>query len=221
MYSDTLNFVNVPDNISPPDTYNKSMDGIGLAPTSREGQRFIGETASILHGGFPGEPSLLEELDIHSTNIVGCLFSFYTLKKTPIDNNFIVNILLYMCYCLSLFFSRNFKFELVYIITFIGVFLMYYLYKYMSRAFTSQGNAGIGDIFTTTAYSVVLISFSPVVSMFFPRKYRILICLPFILVSSYISTTYLHPLTKMEGGKELVFLPLAVYYAYLAILPIL
>lgn len=183
------------------------------------------EFASIWHGGFPGEPSLFEELGIHNTDIKNNLKIILMPNKTakPIDNNFLVGLLLFCLYAFSLIFLGKVRFSVVYVVGLSGLTLLYLLFYYMGKAFGSNSELSITHIFTALAYCTIPLIPAIIISGIFGLSLIaiIILSLGFITWSSLAATRYVTPLLKIEQVQPLVFVPMFLFFSYLLFLPIL
>jgi hypothetical protein len=175
--------------------------------------------ASILHGGFPGEPSLFQELGIHSTDIVSNL-KIILLPRShlqTVDDNFLVGLLFFFCFAASLFLIGKARFRMVYTIAFSGFLLLYNLLTHMSPHVLSMGH-----LFTAISYSTVpLIPAVLVMGMLRLKATSLTFAsMPFLFWSAFSATRYVMAQLRLAGIVVLVFVPLFLFYGFLLLLPV-
>jgi len=179
----------------------------------------LGDYASIWHGGFPGEPSLFEELGIHPTDVRTNLITILwpTSRSKPIDNNFIIGVLFFFVFAFFLLFLKKVRFGMVYAIGIFGFLLEYFVFYYMSSGLSSM------HLFTALSYCTLpLIPFILIQFIFgFSVIPMVIVSLPFLFWSSYSATRYILPLFEAKVSPQLVFAPMLLFYSYLLLLPIL
>lgn len=184
----------------------------------------VGEYASIWHGGFPGEPSLFEELGIHNSDVKANLKSILNPRKVPrnIDNNFLISILFFIGYAFLLLFLGKPRFGTVYMVAVVGITLLYFAFHNMALAVAPANEFTVSTL--TSAVTYCLPPLIPI--LVFSRLFSLriitvtILSIPFIAWSSYCSGRYLIISTKVSN-VELLIIPLYLFYSYLLLLPLL
>lgn len=186
--------------------------------------RTVGEYASIWHGGFPGEPSIFEELGIHNSDVKANLRTILNPKKVPrnIDNNFLIGILFFIAYAFLLLVLGKPRFGTVYMVAVIGCTVLYLAFHYMSVAIVESSEFTVSTLVTAVTYCL-----PPLVPiLIFARILQLriitttILSIPFLGWASYCSARYLLPIVKVDT-IELLLIPLYLFYAYLLLLPLL
>lgn len=184
----------------------------------------VGEYASIWHGGFPGEPSLFEELGIHNSDVKANLKSILNPKKVPrnVDSNFLISILFFIAYAFLLLFLGKPRFGLVYMVAVVGCSILYFAFHNMALAASPENEFTVSILVSAVAYCLPPLVPVLVISRIFKlRIFTITIfSIPFVSWSSYCSGRYLFPLTKVSS-IELLVVPLYLFYSYLLLLPLI
>ena len=187
----------------------------------------VGEYASIIHGGFPGEPSLFEELGIHNSDIKNNLRTILLPNKAPrvFENNIFVCIFFFVAYAFLLLLLKRPRFSTVYMVALFGFIVLYFIMSNMHKNYiTNEGEAskfGIMTLLTPLSYCIPLIF--PVVAI--TRLFGLsivgtsLLSLPFIGWASFCASRYLLPIMK-NGSIELLFVPVSLFYAFLLFIPL-
>lgn len=218
---DEIGFISVPNN---DDQLNGSMSSTRPAGVAHSAQTYAStnDFASIWHGGFPDEPSLLEEMGIHNTNIVNNLKiillpmsdSFQT-----VDDNFLVGMLFFCLFAGALLLLGKVRFSMVYMIGIFGFVQLYYLYKFMSP---TDHQLSMGQLFTALSYCTIpLAPFVLLVGLFrMKAKSMTFFSVPFIGWSAYSATRYIIVQLHLEKLFYLVFTPLYLFYSFLLLLPL-
>ena len=183
----------------------------------------IGYYASIIHGGFPDEPSLFEEMGIHNTNIKENLkIILLPMSKVQViaDNNFLVGLLFFCLFAGTLLLLGKVRFGMVYMIGMSGFTLLYFLFKFMtvntpeslgSSLFTALSYCTIPLAMYITIIGITRIS-SPIA--------KITMGIPFIVWAGFSATRYILPVLNLNDAKALIFFPIFIFYSYLLLLPI-
>ena len=215
---DELGFLNVP--------AEEQVSGSMSANNPNQNNQHTAESyastndfASIWHGGFPDEPSLLEEMGIHNTNVVNNLkvILLPMSEVRNVDDNFLVGLLFFCLFAGALLFLGKVRFGMVYMIGIFGFLLLYYIFKFMSTSELSMGR-----LFTALSYCTIpLAPFVLLVAIFRLRPKSTTICsFPFIGWSAYSATRYIMPSLKLFDSFYLIFIPLCLFYSFLLLLPI-
>ena len=187
----------------------------------------VGEYASIIHGGFPGEPSLFEELGIHNSDIKNNLRTILLPNKAPrvFENNIFVCIFFFVAYAFLLLLLNRPRFGTVYMVTLFGFIVLYFMMSNMHKNYITGDSEtdkfGVMTLFTPLSYCVPLIF--PVVAI--TRLFGLsivgtsLLSIPFLGWASYCVARYLLPIMK-NGSIELLFVPVSLFYAFLLFIPL-
>ncbi|KAH0785129.1 Yip1-domain-containing protein [Histomonas meleagridis] len=183
-----------------------------------------GYFASIIHGGFPDEPSLFEEMGIHNTNVKEnlktILLPMSRSQNTMADNNFLVGLLFFCFFAGALLLLGKVRFGMVYIIGITGFSLLYFLFKFMLPApVESLGST----LFTALSYCTIPLAVFLVISFILRLRsptVKIIFALPFVSWAGISATKYLLPLLNINDSKPLIFFPIFIFYSYMLLLPI-
>ena len=218
---DEIGFINVPNQ-------DQQLSG-SMSPARHSGVTHSAQTyastndfASIWHGGFPDEPSLLEEMGIHNTNIVNNLKIILLPMSDSIetvDDNFLVGMLFFCIFAGALLLLGKVRFGMVYMIGIFGFVHLYYLYKFMS---STEHQLSMGQLFTALSYCTIpLAPFVLLIGLLRLRaKSTTIISIPFIAWSAYSATRYIFAQLCLRDTFYLVFIPLYLFYSFLLLLPL-
>ena len=218
---DELGFLNVPNQDQ---QLSGSMSSTKSSGTTHSAQTYAStnDFASIWHGGFPDEPSLLEEMGIHNTNIVNNLKIILLPMSDSIetvDDNFLVGMLFFCLFAGALLLLGKVRFSMVYMIGIFGFVQLYYLFKFMS---TTDHHLSMGQLFTALSYCTIpLAPFVLFVGLFRLKSKSMTICsFPFIAWSAYSATRYIIAQLYLKDTFYLVLIPLYLFYSFLLLLPL-
>ncbi|KAK8888496.1 Protein yipf4 [Tritrichomonas musculus] len=218
---DELGFLNVPNQDQ---KLSGSMSSTKYAGATHSAQTYAStnDFASVWHGGFPDEPSLLEEMGIHNTNIVNNLKIILlpmSDSNETIDDNFLVGMLFFCLFAGALLLLGKVRFSMVYMIGIFGFVQLYYLYKFMS---SSENQLTMGQLFTALSYCTIpLAPFVLFVGLFRLKATSMtILSIPFIIWSAYSATRYIIVQLHLESTFYLVFIPLLLFYSNLLLLPL-
>ena len=192
-------------------------------------QRQVGEYASLIHGGFSWEPSILEELGIHNSDIKNNLRMMLLPNKAQkeVESNFFACTFFFVVYALLLLLMKRPRFGTVYMVTLCGFIVLYFVFSNMRKAYyvaseDQKDSFGLMTIYTPLSYCLPVIF--PIV--FICRLFGIgltatlIVAIPFIGWASYCVGRYLSQVARI-GSIELLFVPVSVFYAFLLLLPII
>lgn len=178
-----------------------------------------GYYASIWHGGFPDEPSLLEEMGIHNTNVVSNLkvILMPTSRVKTVDDNFLLGMMFFCLFGGSLLLLGKVRFGMVYMIGLVGFTLIYYVIKYMS-----PNPVTIAQLFTALSYCTIPLAPAVLIEGIFKMNgmKMIIFSIPFIAWAAYSCTRYLMFHIRSDELTPLIFAPLFLFYSYLLLLPL-
>ncbi|EAX98648.1 Golgi membrane protein, putative [Trichomonas vaginalis G3] len=229
MIQDDLDFIqsspqqNIPQGVSVPVQNIPPPQPTFTAPQATV-HHTVGEYASIWHGGFPGEPSLFEELGIHNSDVKSNLIYILSPNKVPraIDNNFLISILFFIAYAFLLLLTGMPRFGTVYMIAVIGSIVLYSAFHYMSLAFVPDSEFTVMTLVTAISYCL-----PPIVpALFISRIFKLriitaaIISIPCVGWASYCAARYLLPILKLQT-LELVIIPLYIFFSYMLLLPLM
>ncbi|EAY12679.1 hypothetical protein TVAG_117010 [Trichomonas vaginalis G3] len=205
--------------------YNPQMQNTYAPPPPTFSQhRNILEKASIIHGGFPGEPSLFEELGLHTTDIKKNLRQLLFPNKypKPIDQNYLASIFMIIIYAFSLLFFKGPKFGSVYIVTVLGLIVLYFIFQNISKAYAEKEIVTLSIVFTAMSYCVLpLIPIAVISSLFrFSLVGKVITAIPFVGWATYCATRYLSQYYQ-NFAKELIAPPFFIFYYYMFFIPLL
>lgn len=178
-----------------------------------------GYYASLIHGGFPDEPSLFQEMGIHNTDVMNNLkVILHPMSDAKtVDDNFLVGMLFFCLFAGSLLLLGKVRFGMVYLIGIVGFLILFFMFKFMSPQVLRAG-----DLFTGLSYCTIpLVPFVLFAGICrFSASTITVLSLPFIGWSGFAATRYVMTKLVSDDIKELVFVPLALFYGFLLLLPI-
>ena len=180
--------------------------------------------ASLIHGGFPDEPSLFEELGIHNADVKNNVLTILLPNKAQktIESNILINIFFYAAYATLLFLLKKPRFGMVYMITLFGVGVLYFVFSSMYKAYSDKNDFTVSTLFTPLSYCLPPLFPIALISRLFSMKVAttMIIGIPFYGWSSYCAARYLSPIMS-QCSIELLIFPIAVFYAYMLLLPLI
>lgn len=199
--------------------------GAGAEPLHHAGaaDASTGYFASIIHGGFPDEPSLFEEMGIRNTNIrenLRIILLPMSQGRATADNNFLVGLLFFCLFAGALLLLGKVRFGMVYMLGMSGFILLYFLYKFMA---VSMPESLGSSLFTALSYCTMPLAMFVLiigVTRISSPGLKITMAMPFIVWASYSATRYMLPVLNADDAKALIFFPIFIFYSYLLLLPI-
>jgi hypothetical protein len=178
--------------------------------------------ASIIHGGFPGEPSLFTELGILDTDVPKNL-KIVLIRDSdlqPIDTSLLVGLLLFCGLALALLVTGKVRFSTVYVITFLGFIVLYVMFTSMAES--GSGAISAMELFSVLSYCVVALvpAALAIPSLELTALGTTFVALPFIVWAAASATRCVMAYLACDEVRSLVFIPLFLFYACLMLLPI-
>jgi hypothetical protein len=178
--------------------------------------------ASILHGGFPGEPSLFAELGVFDVDIIKNVTAVLcpTSNVQSIENSFLVGLLLFCAFAGAFLLAGKVRFSAVYVIACFGTVILYLMFNSMTEP--GGGAISLVRLFSCLSYAVVSLVTPVLAVSWFNLSPIGTVCVasPFIAWAALSATRCVMSQLKCEEIRILVFVPLFLFYACLMLLPI-